>query len=68
MNRQFETIKQKKSLKVSVFQLCIYGDEFYEYFFRELGEQEALKKQNKNRLENADETAKMVTEELESYK
>ncbi|CAG2194557.1 unnamed protein product [Mytilus edulis] len=35
---------------------------------RELGEQEALKKQNKNRLENADETAKMVTEELESYK
>lgn len=36
--------------------------------FRELGEQEALKKQNKNRLENADETAKMVTEELESYK
>ncbi|XP_033735498.1 transport and Golgi organization protein 1-like isoform X2 [Pecten maximus] len=33
---------------------------------RELGEQEALKKQNKNKLEHADERSKMVEAELES--
>lgn len=40
----------------------------YNVFFRELGEQEALKKQNINKLENADETTKMIQEELESYR
>jgi hypothetical protein len=33
-----------------------------------LGEKEALKKQNINKLENADETTKMIQEELESYR
>lgn len=40
----------------------------YNVFFRELGEQEALKKQNINRLENADETTKMIQDELDSYR
>ncbi|XP_060070529.1 transport and Golgi organization protein 1-like [Ylistrum balloti] len=35
---------------------------------RELGEQEALKKQNKNKLEHADERSKMVEAELETYR
>ncbi|XP_069118577.1 transport and Golgi organization protein 1 homolog isoform X3 [Argopecten irradians] len=35
---------------------------------RELGEQEALKKQNMNKLDHADERSKMVEAELETYR
>lgn len=43
-------------------------DDFQNDVFRELGEQEALKKMNINKLENSDTRTKMMQEELDGSK